>query len=51
MKIYDCPRCGHHSLVSTGGFLSCRQCGYAITAYALAIEQRPRNVPPHSSQA
>lgn len=51
MKIYDCPRCRHHSLVPTGGFLSCGQCGYAITAYALAVEQRPRNVSQHNSQA
>jgi hypothetical protein len=50
MKIYECPRCRQHSLVPTGGFLSCRQCGYAITASALAVEQRPRNAPPHNSQ-
>ena len=42
MKIYDCPRCRHHSLVPTGGFLHCGQCDFAITAYALAVEQRTR---------
>ncbi len=51
MKIYDCPRCRHHSLVPTGGFLSCAQCGYAITAHALAVEQRPRNASPHNSRS
>ena len=42
MKLYDCPRCKHHSLAPTGGFLSCGHCGYAITAHALAVEQQPR---------
>lgn len=42
MKIYDCPRCRHHSLVPIGGFLHCGQCDFAITAYALAVEQRTR---------
>lgn len=42
MKIYDCPRCRHHSLVPTGGFLYCGQCDFAITAHALAVEQRTR---------
>ncbi len=50
MKIYDCPRCRHHSLVHTGGFLSCGECGYAITAYALAAEQQSRNGSSHSSK-
>lgn len=45
MKVYECPRCSHHSLVPTGGFLSCGQCGYAITALALAAEQRLRKSP------
>ena len=40
MKVYECPDCRHHSLVPTGGFLCCGQCGYAITAYALVAEQR-----------
>ena len=40
MKIYDCPRCRHHSLVPSGGFLYCGHCDFAITAYALAVEQR-----------
>lgn len=47
MKVYDCPRCRHHSLVPTGGFLYCGQCDYAITAYALAVEQRARNASSH----
>ncbi|MGZ8383054.1 MAG: hypothetical protein ACXWWE_03495 [Nitrospira sp.] len=42
MKVHECPGCRHHSPVPTGGFLSCGQCGYAITAYALAAEQRLR---------
>ncbi len=50
MKIYDCPRCRQHSLIPTGGFLSCGQCGYAITAYALAVEQRSHNGPPYRLQ-
>lgn len=50
MKIYDCPRCRHHSLVPTGGFLSCDQCSYAITASALAVEQRLRNSQSHDVQ-
>ncbi len=50
MKIYDCPRCRHHSLVPTGGFLSCDQCRYAITASALAMEQRLRSAQSHDLQ-
>lgn len=42
MKLYECPRCKHQSLVPTGAFLSCARCDYAITAYALAFEQGPR---------
>jgi len=50
MKIYDCPRCRHHSLVPTGGFLSCEQCSYAITAAALAVEQRLSTTRSHDTQ-
>ncbi|KXJ98858.1 MAG: hypothetical protein UZ03_NOB001003432 [Nitrospira sp. OLB3] len=51
MKIYDCPRCNQQSLVPTGGFLSCHQCNYAITALALAMDQRLQNhpLPSHAS--
>ncbi len=48
MKIYDCPRCRHRSLVPTGGFLYCGQCDFAITAYALAVELRARNPSQHT---
>ena len=34
MKAYECPQCRRHSLVPTGGFLSCGECSYAITATA-----------------
>lgn len=50
MKVYDCPRCRQHSLVPTGGFLSCGQCGYAITAFALLAEQRLRKGPPQNPE-
>jgi hypothetical protein len=42
MKAYECPTCRSLSLIPTGGFLCCGQCGYAITAVALAAEQRFR---------
>ena len=42
MKAYECPGCSTMSLVPTGGFLHCGHCGYAITAVALAAEQRFR---------
>lgn len=46
MKVHECPGCKHNSLVPTGGFLSCGHCGYAITAAALAVEQRLRQGQP-----
>lgn len=50
MKVYDCPRCRHHSLIPTGGFLSCEQCSYAITASALAVERRLSTARSHDAQ-
>ena len=50
MQVYECPGCRYHSLVPTGGFLSCGQCGYAITAVALAAEQRLRQGPPKNHE-
>ena len=48
MKAYECPGCSTMSLVPTGGFLHCGQCGYAITAVALAAEQRFHKIPKKS---
>ena len=45
MKTYECLSCRNLSLVPTGGFLHCGHCGYAITAVALAAEQRFRKGP------
>lgn len=39
MKILDCLRCRHRTLISTGAFWSCGTCGYAITQTALFAEQ------------
>jgi len=33
-----CPSCRQRGLASTGAFLRCGVCGYAITAQALARE-------------
>jgi hypothetical protein len=33
-----CPSCSQSGLASTGAFLRCGHCGYAITAQALARE-------------
>lgn len=33
-----CPSCRERGLASTGAFLQCGMCGYAITAQALARE-------------
>jgi hypothetical protein len=33
-----CPGCRQRGLASTGAFLRCGMCGYAITAQALARE-------------
>ena len=38
MKILHCPRCQQHSLVPTGAFWACGNCGYAITQAALFLE-------------
>ena len=34
----SCPGCRQKGLASTGAFLRCGHCGYAITAQALARE-------------
>jgi ribosomal protein L37AE/L43A len=50
MKIQHCPRCQQRSLISTGAFWACGNCGYAITQAALffehaAIQARDGRVP------
>lgn len=40
MMFRTCPSCRQQGLASTGAFLRCGHCGYAITAQALAREGR-----------
>jgi ribosomal protein L37AE/L43A len=38
----ECLRCRQSGLVSNGAFWTCLECGYAITATAIAFERMGR---------